>query len=73
VIKVLNNRPDCLVQVYDRSGKLVFQDDQFYEPWDGTYLNLGEKLPAGTYFYMVLIDRQDTNKPAMRGTVTILR
>ncbi|MFA5815527.1 MAG: gliding motility-associated C-terminal domain-containing protein [Bacteroidales bacterium] len=73
VIRILDNRPDCLVQVYDRSGKLVFYDDKFYEPWDGTYLNQGKKLPAGTYFYLIQIDRKDANKPPQRGTVTILR
>jgi len=73
IIRILENRPDCLVQVYDRSGKLVYYDDQIYEPWDGTYMNQGQKLPAGTYFYLVKIDRQDVNKPPQRGTVTILR
>lgn len=73
MIRILENRSDCLVQVYDRSGKLVYFTDQVYEPWDGTYLNQGQELPAGTYFYRIQIDRNDTNKPPQLGTVTILR
>jgi gliding motility-associated-like protein len=73
IIKILENRPDCLVQVYDRSGKLVFYSDNNYQPWDGTYLNQGGELPAGTYFYRIQIDRNDENKPPQLGTVTILR
>jgi gliding motility-associated-like protein len=73
VIRILDYRQDCQVQVFDRSGKLVFIDEGSYDPWDGTYLNQGKKLPAGTYFYQIQIDRKDPNTPPERGTVTILR
>jgi gliding motility-associated-like protein len=73
VIRILDYRQDCEVQVFDRSGKLVFLDEGSYDPWDGTYLNEGKKLPAGTYFYLIRIDRKDATAPPLRGTVTILR
>jgi len=73
MIRILDYRTNCLVQVYDRSGKLVFHNEGVYDPWDGTYRNEGKKLPAGTYFYQVVIDRDDSTIPIRKGTITILR
>ena len=74
VIEVLEGWNNCLVQVFDRSGKLVFLSDGPYDnPWDGTYLKQGRVLPAGTYFYLIQLDKSDPAKPIQRGTVTIVR
>jgi len=73
MIRILENRSTRLVQVFDASGKLVYYDDGSSTPWDGTYLNQGKKLPAGTYFYRLQVDKDAKNKPPLFGTVTILR
>jgi gliding motility-associated-like protein len=70
IVKSLEGRTNCLVRVFDRSGKLVYTDnDGIYDPWDGK-LN-GKDLPAGTYFYLIQIDKSK-GKP-VRNTITIVR
>ena len=39
------------VSIYNRYGKQIFNAKGTATPWDGTYL--GEKLPAGTYYYVI--------------------
>ncbi|MBD1393452.1 NHL domain-containing protein [Mucilaginibacter glaciei] len=67
-LPVLVNYPDCLVSIYNRYGKLVFQSVGYSKPWDGNYNGLA--LPAGTYYYIV--DTKTSSK-LVSGSVTILR
>ncbi len=50
--------------VFDRTGKTVYQANNYQSDWDG-----GD-LPAGTYFYSLSIP---VNKQVLRGTVSILK
>ncbi len=62
--------PDCVVEVYNRWGELLFQSIGYKEHWNGTYK--GEPLPVGTYYYV--IDLKDPLFPdAYTGPITILR
>lgn len=64
--------PNMEVNVYDRSGQLVFSavnystEDQW---WDGTYN--GKELPTSTYYYVVRLN--DENNTEYKGLVTIVR
>jgi gliding motility-associated-like protein len=60
----------AIIRVYTRSGKLVYQSDNFEAPWDGR-LN-GELLPPDSYFYTIQVDLNYTKK-SYKGIVTILR
>ncbi len=75
ILTSLEGWTNSLVQVFDRSGKMVFESDgEYSNPWDGTFMNQGTRnLPAGTYFFLIKIDKSDINKPIQRGTVTIVR
>ncbi len=73
VIESLEGWNNCLVRVYDPSGKLVFERAGSYIPWNGTDMYKGRDLPAGTYFYLIQIDMDDPLKSIQRGTITILR
>jgi gliding motility-associated-like protein len=75
ILTSLEGWTNSLVQVFDRSGKMVFESDgEYSNPWDGTFMNQGTKnLPAGTYFFLIKIDKSDISKPIQRGTVTIVR
>src|SRR5690606_26977872 len=64
----MQNCPECLVNVFDRSGANVFNSVGYNREWDGTVNN--EALPAGTYYYV--IDFKD-GTPPRKGTITILR
>jgi len=56
------------VQVFNKWGKRLFEQNGLYEPWDGTYK--GSALPAETYYY--IIDLNNGDEP-YTGTITILR
>jgi gliding motility-associated-like protein len=62
--------PNCVVEVYNRWGELLFQSVGYKERWKGTYN--GKELPVGTYYYV--IDLKDPLFPdAYTGPITILR
>lgn len=62
--------PNCVVEVYNRWGELLFQSVGYKEHWKGTYK--GKELPVGTYYY--IIDLKDPLFPDVyTGPITILR
>ncbi len=70
IIKNIENYPNAKVEVYSRSGQLVFSSTGYNnsKAWDGT-LN-GKPLPIGTYYYII---NPRNGKPILEGSVTILR
>lgn len=61
--------PECLVEVYNRWGQLMFSSKGYSVPWDGRYE--GKDLPVGTYYYVI-----DLNKDGFEpytGPITIVR
>jgi len=69
-IEVLEEFPEAKVQIFNRWGELLFEQDNGYqEPWDGTYQ--GEALPIGTYYY--IIDLKSDRFEALTGPITILK
>lgn len=56
------------VTVYDRFGNQVYDNANYQNDWDGTFN--GEKLPAGSYYYSVVLPRELKD---YSGTVTLLR
>ncbi len=67
-IDYLNTYPDNRVQVFTRTGQLVFESRGYGTPWNGK-LN-GKALPFDTYYY--IIEPNNGRKP-MTGYVTIVR
>lgn len=43
------------VVIYNRWGEIVFQTSDPLIDWDGTYLETGELLPEGVYFYSATV------------------
>jgi gliding motility-associated-like protein len=70
-IDFLENYPECIVEIYNRWGELVFKSPPGYTiKWDGTFRR--NPLPIGTYYY--IIDLNDPNFPKKyTGPVTIMR
>ncbi|MEO8173016.1 MAG: gliding motility-associated C-terminal domain-containing protein, partial [Sediminibacterium sp.] len=60
--------PDCIVEIYDRSGYQLFRSVGYEKPWDGK--QNGKNLPIGTYYYVI---RTTLNDPPISGSVTIIR
>tara|TARA_B110000046_G_scaffold48630_1_gene53970 strand:+ start:90510 stop:93731 length:3222 start_codon:yes stop_codon:yes gene_type:complete len=55
------------LQIFNRWGKLVFEDSNYQNDWDG-----GD-LKDGTYFYVLDIDDPSRTQDIFKGTITILR
>ncbi|MGZ3995761.1 MAG: T9SS type B sorting domain-containing protein [Mucilaginibacter sp.] len=60
--------PECLMQIYNRSGQKVFQSTGYPKSWDATYK--GSPLPEGTYYYVIDLKN---NTPKISGWVLIVR
>jgi len=67
-IKYLFTYPGNKVQVFTRTGQLVFESKGYAKPWDGN-MN-GKSLPYDTYYY--IIEPGSGRKP-ITGFVTIIK
>lgn len=63
--------PTCEVKIVNRWGNLVYESIGYSNPWDGTFLDSGELLPTGTYFYR--IDLKDDMFTEITGSISIIR
>jgi gliding motility-associated-like protein len=65
VIDGIENYPGNKLWVYDRWGSLVYKKQEYSNTWDGvsniTGMSMGQKLPVGTYFY--ILDLGNGEKP----------
>lgn len=55
------------VNIYNRSGKQVYANNDYDNTWDGQYN--GNPLPQATYYYII----EDANGTIIKGPVTIIR
>lgn len=60
--------PDCRLEVFTRTGQMVYAKTGYDNSWDGT--NYGDRLPETTYYYA--LDLGD-GSPVLYGHVTIVR
>ncbi|TAG30894.1 MAG: gliding motility-associated C-terminal domain-containing protein [Sphingobacteriia bacterium] len=67
VIKNLDQYPNNKLQIFDRNGKVVYEQNNYANTWDGT-VN-GKILTKDTYFFVLTIKGQIVK----RGTFTVLR
>lgn len=69
VLRNIDFYPNCVVKVFNRWGKVVFESPIGYpDEWDGTYN--GQPLPSGTYYYIFESNKKLAPK---NGMVTIVR
>ncbi len=71
VIKGANCTKNIKVNVYNRYGGLVYNNENYTNNWDGTYK--GNNVPDGTYYYTLEITLLNDAKVIAKGDVTILR
>jgi gliding motility-associated-like protein len=67
-IDYLNTYPNNRVQIFTRSGSLVFESRGYNTPWDGTLK--GKPLPFDTYYYII---EPGNNRDPITGYVTIIK
>ncbi|MGG9963784.1 PKD domain-containing protein [Ferruginibacter sp. SUN106] len=68
MIQYLDTYPDNKVQVFTRTGQLVFESKGYKTPWDGK-LN-GKPLPFDTYYYII---EPGNGRAPVTGYVTIVK
>ena len=68
-INSLEQLDECVIEVYNRYGQLVYRSRGYSNPWNGT--RNGMPLPIGTYYY--IIDPKIAIEPRLTGWVFILR
>ena len=68
-VSKLSYYPECIVEIYDRSGKMLFKSQPGYPvPWDGTFNKL--PIPIGTYYYRIKLNQE---LPFVSGSVSVIR
>ena len=73
IIKGFNNNHRHTIRIFNRWGSLVYKNDNYRNNWDGesnVSLSLGDKLPVGTYFYVLKV--KETGR-VYKGNVYITR
>ena len=70
-VSCINDFPATL-EVYDRWGALVYDQDVYDGLWSGVS-NSGTELIEGGYMYVIVIDFGQGNRQVMKGTITLLR
>ena len=68
IIEQLVNYPGATVEVYTRTGQLIYSTVGYDKPWDGNYNN--KPVPVATYYYIINPKLTGT---ILSGSVTILR
>ncbi len=67
-ILFLNGITDATVNVFNRSGQLMFHSIGYNKEWDGKYN--GKDLPIGTYYYII---KSNSLTIKLSGGLTIIR
>lgn len=67
-IQYLDSYPDCIVEIFDRGGQIVFKSTGYPANWNGT--RNGKPLPVGTYYYII---NPKNGRSTLSGSVTIIR
>ncbi len=69
VIPGIDQFPTSHLRVVNRWGDILFESRGYQNDWDGT--RDGNDLPAGTYYYLLILDL--ASEDTYEGTVTIVR
>lgn len=67
-IKYLDTYNDCVVEVFNRYGTIVYYSTGYPLPWDGKSKNID--LPVGVYYYLI---NPKHERKIISGSITILR
>lgn len=66
-IPLLGSYPDCIVEIFHRSGQSLYRSTGYLQPWDGRYK--GKTLATGTYYYLIWLA---PGRTPVSGSVTLL-
>jgi gliding motility-associated-like protein len=64
---------DFIFTVTDKTGQVVFQTKDKYQPWNGEFNNNGSALPAGLYFWKLSFTDDKGAIHEQKGKINLLR
>jgi gliding motility-associated-like protein len=70
-LPILQNYPNCEVEIFDRWGRRVFLSKGYATPWDGCDMN-GKALPVEAYYYIIRLNDSQHQRP-ITGAVHIIK
>ncbi|MDH5381916.1 MAG: gliding motility-associated C-terminal domain-containing protein, partial [Cyclobacteriaceae bacterium] len=59
---------DCLIEIYNLKGKLIFSEIGYQQSWDGS--NNGAAVKSGVYYYFIRLKGTELIKS---GTITLVK
>ncbi|HNU88984.1 MAG TPA: gliding motility-associated C-terminal domain-containing protein, partial [Ferruginibacter sp.] len=68
VIQYLEDYPNNHLQVFTRTGQLVYESRGLYKAWNGTYR--GRPVPYDTYYYIL---EPGSGRDPITGYVTVIK
>jgi gliding motility-associated-like protein len=67
-IKYLQDYPNSSLEIFNRTGRLVYSSKGNGRAWDGTWE--GKPVPVATYYYLIQLHN---GQPPLSGSVTVIR
>ena len=67
-IKYLQDYPNSSLEIFNRTGRLVYSSKGNGRAWDGTWE--GKPVPVATYYYLIQLHN---GQPPISGSVTVIR
>ncbi len=68
----INSFPNCVIEIYNRWGTLIWKSTGYSIQWDGSNYRNSEVLPDGTYFYIIDLKSKVFKEP-YTGYVQIVK
>jgi gliding motility-associated-like protein len=68
---VVNGEKTFHIEVYNRWGEKLWESDDKYAYWDGTFM--GEDAQQDVYAWFITVTAYDGEEYTYEGTVTLLR
>jgi len=70
-LPIVNGEKTYHVELYNRWGEKLWESDDKFESWDGTYE--GEDVQQDVYAWLIIVTAYDGEEYKYEGTVTLLR
>jgi gliding motility-associated-like protein/uncharacterized repeat protein (TIGR01451 family) len=77
VISCIENFPNTVIEIFDRYGSLIYKKRNYKNDWNGVanqtgkIIKTGEKLPNGTYFFILKMN--DKNIKDIKSYIQIIK
>jgi gliding motility-associated-like protein len=65
---------EAVLKIFNRWGERIYYSTDVLGCWNGRVDNTGPELPAGTYFYQIVIKRKINSKDeVVTGSINLIR